>query len=201
MEKTRYKNYISVTGRRYYMRSTHTLAVRSQQWIVEAMLHLLQKKKLQDITISALCDQANVSRRTFYRNFKNKNDVLVYYFSGLEKEYKQMLTNMSTFDFTGFLQTYAHFWKKHTSFLVSAKQDTMLFSILLQTLNTCIPTLYHTKDANQRMRYDIYFIIGGLHNVLMNWIHTDSTIAIEAVLLQLPPLLRKDISFAPNIRE
>lgn len=182
------------------MRSTHTLAVRSQQWIVDALLRLLQKKKLEDITISAICEQAGVSRRTFYRNFSDKYDVLSYYFLGLEEEYKQMLMMMSPPDFSSFLQTYVCFWRKHFAFLVSAKKDASLFAMLLQILNTWIPSIYQA-DASPAIRYDLYFVIGGFHNVLINWLQNDQNTTIEEIMQQLTQLLRSDISFKPNMNK
>ena len=49
-------------------------------YIVEALFKLLNDKNLKDITVSDIVDSANISRTSFYNNFKNITDVLNYKF-------------------------------------------------------------------------------------------------------------------------
>ena len=53
-------------------------ALLSQQLIAEAMLRLLEEKSFQDISISDLCREAQVSRQTFYSLFGSKESVIIY---------------------------------------------------------------------------------------------------------------------------
>lgn len=48
----------------------------SCELLYQALLDLLKEKKITSITISEICDQAVVSRQTYYRNFKDKTDIL-----------------------------------------------------------------------------------------------------------------------------
>ena len=45
--------------------------------ITEALLILMENLSISDITISALTRKAGVSRVSFYRNYKSKEEVLV----------------------------------------------------------------------------------------------------------------------------
>ena len=45
-------------------------------YITEALLALLKEKDYQDISITELCEKADVTRTSFYRNFKSKDDIL-----------------------------------------------------------------------------------------------------------------------------
>ncbi|MCR4562621.1 MAG: TetR/AcrR family transcriptional regulator [Bacilli bacterium] len=47
----------------------------SKEYIGEAIIHLMAKRKLEDITISDICKKAGVSRSTFYRYFSSVNDL------------------------------------------------------------------------------------------------------------------------------
>lgn len=47
--------------------------------LTDALLKLLHKKPLQEISISELCAQAGVGRASFYRNFDSKEDILKTY--------------------------------------------------------------------------------------------------------------------------
>ena len=44
-----------------------------------AFLALLKREKYKDITITQLCQEAGLSRKTFYENFKKKEDILEYF--------------------------------------------------------------------------------------------------------------------------
>ncbi len=44
--------------------------------ITAAVLKLMQKQNLNEISISQICDEAGVGRASFYRNFASKEDVI-----------------------------------------------------------------------------------------------------------------------------
>lgn len=46
------------------------------QWIIDALLRLLERRDYSSITIQSIADEAKISRRTFYRYFSSKDAVL-----------------------------------------------------------------------------------------------------------------------------
>lgn len=58
------------------MRATYRNAIRSKQLIREAMITLLNKKSLTEITVSDIVKTANINRGTFYNHYGNPIDVL-----------------------------------------------------------------------------------------------------------------------------
>lgn len=54
------------------------LALQSKQWLLEALFELLKNQTFQTISVTAIADKAGVSRRTFYRLYKDKYDLLDY---------------------------------------------------------------------------------------------------------------------------
>lgn len=55
--------------------------------ITDAVLKLMQKYDLNDISISQICEEAGVGRASFYRNFESKSDVLKQYLVKLIQEW------------------------------------------------------------------------------------------------------------------
>jgi len=51
---------------------------RTKEKLAEALAVISKTKKLDDIKVSDLCNQAKVSRATFYNNFTHVTDVLIY---------------------------------------------------------------------------------------------------------------------------
>lgn len=59
------------------MEKTNQRIALSKRLIKEALLRLLQKKPLAKISISALCEEAQINRTTFYRHYETPGDVLL----------------------------------------------------------------------------------------------------------------------------
>jgi len=52
---------------------------RTKLWIFEALMLLMDEKPYDKITVSDIADKAGVARPTFYRNFDDKDEVVLEY--------------------------------------------------------------------------------------------------------------------------
>ena len=59
----------------------------TRNYIIEALYELLSRKNINEINVSEICDKAGVSRMSFYRNFKSKDDLV-------EKSLVKILENL-----------------------------------------------------------------------------------------------------------
>lgn len=59
-----------------YKHCTTEKAALQQRRIEECLLTVMQDKPYGEITVSSLCEQTELSRKTFYRLFESKQDVL-----------------------------------------------------------------------------------------------------------------------------
>lgn len=50
--------------------------MRTKKIIIDTVLGLIKTKDLQEITVQQICEEAGVSKGTFYNHFKDKYDVL-----------------------------------------------------------------------------------------------------------------------------
>ena len=51
---------------------------KTRKWIIDALFALLKRRDYRDITINQIVNQAGLGRRTFYRYFKSKDEVMEY---------------------------------------------------------------------------------------------------------------------------
>ncbi len=69
--------------------------VRTKRDLANALEELLKEKSIDDISIKDITDKALISKNTFYNNFNDKNELLVFLFeryeSALLKEIKPIL--------------------------------------------------------------------------------------------------------------
>ena len=56
------------------MNGKQRMARQSKQWLVDALVTLMKDETIEDISITEIVQTADLSRRTFYRAFKTKDD-------------------------------------------------------------------------------------------------------------------------------
>ena len=55
---------------------TNEKTARRQEWIENGLLELMQQRRFEEITVTELCEMLSLSRRSFYRYFRDLEDVL-----------------------------------------------------------------------------------------------------------------------------
>lgn len=76
-----------------YEMKTNRKAFKSQQKIYKALRQILKSKPLREITVSDICQECNISRTTFYRNFSNVAEILEVIFEFFYSEYLEKRQN------------------------------------------------------------------------------------------------------------
>ena len=92
--------------------------VRTKRDLANALEELLQERSMEDISIKDITEKALISKNTFYNNFADKNELLLFLFSRYEaeliKEIKPILdkTLYATrlFSFRKVAETIVHFF-------------------------------------------------------------------------------------------
>jgi AcrR family transcriptional regulator len=75
----------------FYGKKINPISVQSKEWIMTSLLELLSEKPYSKITITEITSAAQLARRTFYRNFDSKEDILDMYIQKLCNEYINLL--------------------------------------------------------------------------------------------------------------
>lgn len=91
---------------------------RSAKMIEEALFGLMREKDLAQITVSEIVRRADVARRTFYRLYGGKEDVIYSHFDRLCQEYRATYPVLEDYDLGQIAQDYFGFWYQHREFLL-----------------------------------------------------------------------------------
>lgn len=152
------------------------IAEQSKRWLINALLQLMEEKPYQNITIKEITDKALLSRRTFYRNFKTKEQILSAYFEIICQEYVYYLHEETDLALPNITRVFFAFWKKYLDFLKILKSNN-LFPLLLEKLNEFIPDVYNIfkgnlneYDCKEDLKYALAFSAGGYWNMLSIWL-------------------------------
>ena len=153
------------------------IAIQSRKWIIEALLKLLVEKPYNKITITEIASAAQLGRRTFYRNFDSKEDVLDMYIQRLVGEYIDLLKEEELLTIHNGAKVYFTFWGKHLDFLILMEKNNLLH-LLLQRYNQYLPMIHKEVNKNKKeafngrmLEYVLAFSAGGFWNMLVKWIH------------------------------
>lgn len=154
---------------------------QTRQWLEEALFDLLAtKKSLQNISIAELSEHAQIARRTFYRYYHSKEEVLTNYIDRLIQGYIIELQTEKLIDFEGLVNLFFQYWSQYTEPL-KILQDARLQALVLQRWYDKLPAAYttvmapwHITNSDQRqITYDSRFITGGLYNIFDEWLKGD----------------------------
>lgn len=152
------------------------IAEQSRIWLIKSLFSLMSKKNYNSITISEIAENALLSRRTFYRIFHSKEEILEDYFQMLCEEYINCFKNESDLSYIRVVEIYFTFWEQHLDLLYTLKKNHLFFYIV-EKYNEFLPDIYHIYkgDRNEyenkeELIYALRFSSGGLWNVLSEWV-------------------------------
>ena len=120
--------------------------------IALALMELLDEKAFGEITVTEITDRAGVSRMTYYRNYKSKEDIFVQALSDILDEYHREFQALSDGhshygDYENLLHCFTYF-EKHRDFIYSLFRCG-LGNLLLTSLSDYITnTWYHPESGD-----------------------------------------------------
>ena len=155
--------------------SNNPSAIRSRKQITDALLLLMEKYPYAEISVKQIVLETDLVRKTFYRNFESKDDVLRSYIRTILRDYFDIVNNARG----DVLTTIFEFAKKNKKLLkLLDKNDMMHF--VLQGMNEFILSVKAEQNpelnpfsklfAGLDSDYLITLNIGGIWNVISLWV-------------------------------
>ena len=155
--------------------SKNPSALRSKQEITDALLALMEKYPYNEISVKQIVLETGLVRKTFYRNFSSKDDVLDARINSAIREYVDGLLERPE-DPLGVI---FHFCERNRKLLELLNRNRLLYLLLLR-LNEEIPKISSTVDVSSNPfarlmsgmepDYLIAFNIGAIWNVIFKWV-------------------------------
>lgn len=148
---------------------------QSCRMIEDALFLIMEEKPYTRITVSEITERADVSRRTFYRLYHEKDEVLHCYFSRLCQEYCDMAPALERYDISRIALEYFTFWHHYRDTLLMMHRcglDIMLYYELSRASRKVIKARIGGGKwkNNQEMEYFADYSTGGFSLLLQRWI-------------------------------
>lgn len=154
------------------MKSEITLNESVKEAIEIALIRLLNKKDINKITVTELCETAGVGRSSFYRNFESLEDAAVSYVNRIYREYfRNNPVNPDAFKkgrFLFFLRERYRFIKEHKNVFTVLYKNGMLYNVLVK-MDSEVKAQYLLADVSES-RYFNAMIMGFSAGVIEEWV-------------------------------
>ena len=197
-------------------KSQNPSAVRSRKEISNALLKLMQEYPYAEISVKQIIMETSLARKTFYLNFRSKDDVLESILNELIREYTEALSKaneeknpagtkyldeaISVDTITNPLSVIFSFCDKNKDLLSLLHKNKMLYLLLLR-LNEFLPEYSKTEDMSSNPfvklmgelepDYLIAFNVGAIWNVLFKWIDRGMVDSLDSIQETLKKYLKR----------
>ena len=161
-------------------------AAARQQLLEQGLLQMMQRQQFEEISVSDLCDEIGVPRKTFYRYFSGKHGAL---YSVIDRALMDFEVHTIFSDMKDpqapqrYMEQVFVYWIQHRQLLDALKksgisglliQRALAFS---QNLDT-IPRFMQITDRRLR-EYGTMFIVCGLMTMIVQWHHDGFSKSVE----------------------
>ena len=136
--------------------------------IEKTFLQLIQKKNIDEISVSNICELSGLNRSTFYSNYIDIYDLAEKVKNQMEVEFAEFqLSNNSKQNYEGYLNMFKYIKENQIFFKTYFK---------LESISTSLPTQYHIELAekyydNKFIDYHIEFFRAGLNAIIKKWLN------------------------------
>ncbi len=176
------------------IRMNHTngrISERSKQRIVKGLLTVMEQYDFKEITVTQICQEAELSRKTFYRLFSDKNEVLGYLFTELSLECIAQIKEQGAKHYWDVVQIYFDFCEKQKSLLFLLRKHKLLgqlFEVSYQHSLTVFEYVRSKEIAEAfaaPLPYILAYSIGGMNSMLLRWIEDDMKVPASELIMNL----------------
>lgn len=149
-------------------------ALRSQKKISQALIDLMADTPYEEITISKLTTHAGLSRRTFYRNYTSKDDIISEYYYIIWEEYTEELKKEKDMTLTNIALIFFNTMHKHRELLNLFNQNN-LFNLFLNQVSRLMMKDYPSRSdsfnqmESKNLAYITLFVSGGFFQMAKAW--------------------------------
>ncbi len=172
-------------------RTNSKIAEQSKKKISKALLTIMKQYDFKDITITQISQEAKLSRKTFYRLFSSKEDVLTFFFENLYEECLLQIKSRQVQHYWDIVQCYFDFCEERKSLLLLLKQQNLItllfegsYKYSFQVFE-CIRTKEVADSFSLPLPYMLAYSIGGMYSMLLKWVETDMSIPSSLLISEL----------------
>lgn len=166
-------------------------ALNSREWLVNALLSLMEAKPYSLITVKDICQKADLSRQTFYNFFGTKDDIIRFCIQQCYQEMMKQLKSKTTLllsDITEqLIKTFQH--NRHMiNLIISQNLDHILEHELALAIELFAEQV-NPESGGHPYQYGTAFLTGAIAHTVLYWFKDPDPIPSEQLAGLLADIL------------
>ena len=162
-----------------YHKQANKTAIKSQLIIADALFSLMKRKSFQQITVTEICAEAAVGRKTFYRNFELREDVIDFWLDLRCEECREALLPVPTEEQ---LYHYCVFLRKNMDALITLYRNG-LHPTVEKKFSIFLPYTMPLWSENPiEQEYRSQYIIAGIGAIIRVWVIRGFQESVEEIV-------------------
>ena len=147
--------------------------------ITQALFELMKRKPFQQITVTEICREAAIGRKTFYRNFDWKEDVIDFQLDLLCEQYREEIMGMGVYQQ---LRHHLEFVQRHSDLFIALYLNG-LHPVVCRKFAALLPeTMPRWTDDPVEQQYRSQYIVAGVEAVERVWVERGFQESVDEVV-------------------
>ncbi len=159
---------------------TNPTAIKSQQWLADTLLDLMERRPYDEISIKDICLNADLSRQTFYNYFESKEELFRYL---LRSTYEDKLNSIDEIPSSKeAISTFVNTTKENSRLVSVIVKNNLgnivsdeIFKSITRFLNRFIPNFENQPD----FAYHVVLLSGALTHFMTYYARNNSEMSEE----------------------
>lgn len=163
----------------YKLCKTEQSANRQRQ-LEEGLLQIMLTRHFEEVSVSELCDQLQIPRKSFYRYFSSKDGALHGLIDHTLMQYEGFTLPRqlsSGRNLRNELETFFQFWVEHKPLLDALEKSSLSGVLIERAINhalsdTVMPRRFLPQDTVEMQKQITMFGVCGLMSMVLIWHHS-----------------------------
>lgn len=167
------------------------IAEQSKEKFVAALLVVMNQYGFREITITQLSQEAGLSRKTFYRLFKDKEELISFFFDKLYKKCFAQIQARQLQHYWDVVQSYFEFCEERRELFALLKRNHLLSLLFEGSYQYSFKVFEYVRSKETAdiyssvLPYLLAYSIGGMYSMLLKWIESDMNIPSSVLIEKL----------------
>lgn len=178
-----------------------------EQWMMDALLTLMNKKDYKDIRIKEISDQAQLARCTFYRYYTSKDELLLRCCRVRANKLAKRMHQENYYTFYGVSVAYFSFFLEERNFFDLLRKNDLLYFFLrsyddlMFDVACAVKRENYEKDSQDfslKVRYHFLYGLHGLWGMADHWLRSGCKESPEELAQYITAFLVESFETEPD---
>ena len=135
--------------------------------IADALFQLMRRKAFEQISVTEICEEAAIGRKTFYRNFELREDVIAYRLDQMVEEYEIELVGLSL---EGQLRHHFEYVRRYQDIFITLYRNNLIWMSASRFIILLPKTMPGWSENEVEQKYRCGYIMAGIEAIQKIWI-------------------------------